>query len=197
MAKVEIDDTELAALRAAAALGKNAEKFQAQAEALAGKLTAAEALAARVPELEKLTGEYKARELDNTFKAAGLTDPKVRRVFELDYNDLPVDPATNAKPELGTWLDSLKALPTDKRPIHLAPFIQSPTAGAGGTQQRVAVGLPDANKGTKGVEGAPGAFTQEQIRNMNPAEMKAAWPALQAMLPQLQGFDFPGTGTTN
>lgn len=196
MAKVEIEDTELAALRAAA---KNAEKFQVQAEALTSKLTAAEALAAKLPELEKVVGEYKTRELDNTFKAAGITDAKVRRYFELEHADVPADPATGAKPDLGTWLDGLKAMPADKRPVHLAPFIQGPAAGGAGAggATRVPANLPDANKGAKGVENASGTFTPEQVRNMNVAELQAAWPALQATLPQLQGFNFPGSEKPN
>lgn len=193
MAKVEIEDTELADLRKQA---REAEKNKALYEATNAKLTEAQTVAAKVTDLEKQLGEFRTRELDSTFSGAGIVDAKVRKIFELEYADLAADATTGQKPALGEWLSSMKALAPDKQPAHLAPFLkggaQTPGQQTPGQQtQTRGTPAPDANKGAQQVNGAPPAFTPEQIKNMSDAEFAKNLPALQSAHPELRGIPVP------
>ncbi len=190
MAKVEIEDTELNELRKQA---RDAEKNKALYEATNAKLTEAQAAAAKLPDLEKQLGEFKTRELDGTFAQAGITDAKVRRIFELEHADLAADATTGQKPALGEWLTTMKALPPDKQPAHLAPFLRNPAAtpAPGASQSTKGTPPPDANKGAQQVNGAPPAYTPEQIANMSDADFAKSLPALQAAHPELRGLRLP------
>lgn len=178
----DIPDAELAELKKKAAA---ADKAAALAEALQGKLTAAEASAAKVKELEAQVAAHAAERLDATFKAANITDPKIRRVFELEHAEVAA--AEGGEKDLGKWLDGLKAAPADKRPAHLAPFLPAPgQAGGTGGNANGAAGagkLPNANKGAGDVTGAPPVFTEAQIAAWTPQEFAANYPKLQALHP--------------
>lgn len=181
MAKVEIEDTELAELRK---LAGTATKQSALAEALQAKVADAEKSAGRLKELEAQAATWAAEKLDTTFKGAGITDPKVRRVFQLEFDEQAA--AEGGQKDLGVWLDGLKAQPADKRPAHLAPFLGAPPAGGTGgnaANQGTRPGLPNANKGAGDVQGAPPAFTPEQVRSWTPKEFAANYPKLQQLHP--------------
>jgi len=181
MPKVEIEDTELAELRK---LAGTATKQSALAEALQGELKTAKDAAARVPGLEAELGQHKAAQLDTTFAGAGITDAKVRKVFQIEFDEQ----AATGEKDLGKWLGGLQGMKPEERPAHLAPFIKAPVAGgAGGNAagQRGPGGLPDANKGAAGVPNQGGAYTAESIAKMNDAEFKAAFPAISKQFPEL------------
>jgi hypothetical protein len=187
MPKVEIEDTELAALRAAA---KGAEKAQALVDGLQAKLTEAQSAAGKVLDYEARIKAFEAAALDSTFKGAGITDPKVRRIFELEHGDVAAD-AAGQKPALDKWLSDLQAMPSKDRPAHLAPFLPAPQVAGQAAPVRVAAGLPDASKGVKAVEGAPSQFTAEAIQGMSPEALRQNWPAMQASIPGLSGVALP------
>ena len=114
-------------------------------------------------------------------------DPKVRRIFELEYAD--VQPGEGGqKPELGAWLKDLTGLAADKRPAHLAPFLPAPGAAPAQTTTRTPAGTPDPNKGTQGISGAPAQFTAEQIRSWTPEQFRANATALEAAFPEFKGL---------
>lgn len=179
----EISDAELKALKDAAKAG---EKAQALYDALLPKFQAAEAQLAKLPELEKAVESYKARELDQTYASAGITDAKVRRIFELEYQDLTA-PEGKEKPALGDWLSGLRS--QADLPAHLKPFLAPAPAGAPApAAPRAPAGLPDPNKGVKDLTAAKPQFTAEDIDRMSPAEFRAAAPAIAASNPALAGL---------
>jgi len=184
MLKVEIEDTELAALRASAKAG---EKAQALVDGLQGKLTEAQAQAGRVPDLETKIKTFEAQVLDGTFKAAGIVDPKVRRIFELEHVDV-APAADGTKPALDKWLSDLQAMKPADRPAHLSPFLPAP--GAVVAPPRVAAGLPDASKGALPVQGAPAQFTADAIKGMTPEQYRANRSAILAANPEIAPY-FP------
>lgn len=161
MPNVEIDDKELADLRKAA---KDAAKAVAQAEALAGQLTEARAGATRLAELEEQAKGWQAERLEATFTGAGIKDAKVRRVFQLEFDEQAA--VEGGEKDLGKYLASVQALPADKRPAVLAPFLGAPgkpgAANPAGPGQRTGV-IPADSKGAKDLEGAPPEFTPESI----------------------------------
>lgn len=192
MPMVEIDDAELKTLRTNAA---GFVKQTAIAEALRGELTTAQASAARVPALEAEVGTFKAAQLDSTFAAAGVTDAKVRKVFQLEFDEQAA--VDGGEKDIGKWLTGLQGMEADKRPAHLAPFIKAPATGsdagggAGGAGTGTRAPLPNADKGTKVVQGAPPAFTGEQIGAMDDATFVQNFEKLQATIPGMQGFQLP------
>jgi hypothetical protein len=185
MPKIEIEDTELAALRASAKAG---EKAQALADGLQAKLAEAQASAGKVPDYEARIKAFETAALDSTFKGAGITDPKVRRIFELEHSDV-APAADGSKPVLDKWLSDLQALPPKDRPAHLAPFLPAPQV-AGAPPPRVAAGLPDASKGALPVQGAPAQFTAEAIKAMSPDQYRENRTAILAANPEIASF-FP------
>lgn len=185
MAKVEIEDTELADLRKAAAA---ATKATARAEALEGQLTEARKGESRLKELEAMTATLQAEKLDAVYQGAGVSDAKIRRVFELEWEE--VSQAEGGPKDLATWLGELKADPA-KAPAHLAPFLgaAAPAAGKGGPAGGQRAPLPNANKGAGPGPGADtGTFSAEQIEKMTPAELAAALPAITQQYPELAAF---------
>lgn len=191
MPDVTIDDKELAELKK---LAGSATKTSAALEALQGELTTAKAAAARVAALEAEVGTYKAAQLDQTFVSAGITDAKVRRVFQLEFDEQAAE-ATGEK-DLGKWLGALQTMEADKRPALLAPFIKA--AGAGGQPAGTgaagaagAGGLPNADKGAREVQGAPTSITVESIEKMDNESFAANFAKLKAAIPGMQGFELP------
>lgn len=184
MPKVEIEDTELAALRASAKAG---EKAQALVDGLQGKLTEAQASAGKVADYEAKIKAFEAAQLDSTFKGAGITDPKVRRIFELEHADVAAG-ADGTKPALDKWLSDLQAQKPADRPAHLAPFLPAP--GAPAAPPRVAAGLPDASKGALPIQGAPAQFTAEAIKGMSPEQYRSNRSAILAANPEIAPY-FP------
>jgi len=198
MAMVEIDDNELAKLRKDAAAGT---KATAALEAFQGKLKAAEEAAARVPALEAEVGQFKAAQLDATFKGAGIEDPKVRKLVQMEFDEQAA--TDGGEKDLGKWLSGLQAMEPDKRPPLLAPFIKTPAAGtagagagAGGNAAGTKVDLPNLDKGAKGVQGAPAAVTAEQIARMTPAEFAKNFETLKAQIPGLANITRPPGAVT-
>jgi len=184
MPKVEIEDTELAALRASVKAG---EKAQALVDGLQGKLTETQAAVGKVADYEARIKAFETAQLDSTFKGAGITDPKVRRIFELEHADVAPG-ADGAKPALDKWLSDLQAMPAKDRPAHLSPFLPAP--GAVVAPPRVAAGLPDASRGALPVQGAPAQFTAEAIKGMSPEQYKANRSAILAANPEIAPY-FP------
>lgn len=175
----EIPDAELAALRAATKAG---ERAQALYDGLKVEYDKLKPLETRVPELEAQVKTFQAEKLDATFAAAGVTNPSIRRIFDLEYQELSVE-AGKEKPPLADWLAGLRALPADKRPAHLAPFLTGQGTQANnqtGTQTRTPAGLPDTSKGAQQVQGAGSQFSAEQVKNMSPAEFRANREAILA-----------------
>ena len=157
MPMIEIDDKELGELRKQANAGA---KSTALAEALQDQLKTAKEAAARVPDLEAQIGQFRTAQVDQTFNGAGLTDAKVRRVFQLEFDEQAA--AEGGEKELGKWLGGLQALEADKRPAHLAPFLTAPKAADGGAGAAGGTGagvrpptggkLPDADRGANAVD---------------------------------------------
>ena len=175
----DISDADLKALKDAAKAG---EKAQALYDGLKVEYDRLKPLEARLPELEGQIKTFQAERLDSTFKAAGVTDPKVRRIFDLEYQDLQPE-AGKEKPALGDWLTGLQALPADKRPAHLAPFLQAPAAAnqtGTSTTIRTPANLPDATKGTQPIQGAGSNFTADAIEKMSPTEYRQNRDAILA-----------------
>lgn len=177
----EISEQELAELRKAA---KEGAKAQALYDGLKVEYDKLKPLEARVPELESQVKAFHAEKLDGQFKAAGVTDPKIRKIFEMEYADLQAAEGQE-KPALDAWLKSLQESPADKRPAHLAPFLAAPPAAgaAGAPPPRVAA--PDVNKGASGVQGAPSQFTPEMISKWTPEQLRQNASALEAQFPGL------------
>lgn len=179
----EISEAELATLKAAA---KNAEKYQALYEALLPKHNEATEKLKQLPDLEAQVSQFKARELDQTYASHGVTDPKVRKIFDMEYNDLTAE-AGKEKPALGEWLSSLRT--QSDLPPHLKPFLAPAGAPApAAVPARTPAGLPDANKGAKDVQAPPATFSAEAIHNMSLDQFKAAIPAIAASHPALAGI---------
>ena len=180
----EISQADLDALNAAAKAG---EKHKALYDALLPKFQALEASAGKVAALEEQIAGYKTRELDQTFAAQGITDPKVRRIFELEHGDLAA-PEGKEKPTIGEWLASLRTQPD--LPAHLKPFL--PPAGAPAPAApppaRAHAGLPDPNKGAKDMAPGGSQFSAERINAMSLEEFKANAPAIAASNPALAGI---------
>lgn len=187
MAKIEIEDTELAELRKAA---KDAEKALARAEALAGQLTEAQKGTTRLAELEEQAKGWAAERLDTTFKAAGISDPKIRKVFNLEFEEQAT--VDGGEKDLGKWLEGLTALPADKRPAHLAPFLPKPGVGGNDASKRSPANLPDPNKNTGPAAGSDPPYTAEAVEQMTADEFRAHIPALTKVVPQLAGVQIPG-----
>jgi len=190
----EIDDKELAELRKQA---NNAAKNAAMVEALQAKLATAETAAARVAELEAEVTTFKAAQVEATFTGAGISDAKIRRVFQLEFDEQAA--GEGGQKDLGAWLKGLVEAPADKRPAHLAPFLPAPgkaAGGAGGNGAGTGAGqrrgvLGDENKNTRGVEDPAPEFTPEKIASMTPQEFAAALPRLAQAEPALAGFQLP------
>ncbi len=187
MPKVEIDDTELAELRKGA---QAAEKYKLQAEVNADQVKQAKAAAEKLvadhkAELTKVTEQH-AR--DAVFTKAGIDDPKVRRLIELEHAEQAAD---KGEPDLAKWIDGLAADPT-KAPAVVAPFLpkpgNAPAAGAGNDATGRRGTLPDANRGARAPAAATGAYTPEQIANMTDAEFKASFGALAKAHPELDAL---------
>lgn len=180
----EISQADLDALNAAAKAG---EKYKALHEALLPKFQALEASAGKVATLEEQIAAFKTRELDQTFAAQGITDPKVRRIFELEHGDV-VAPEGKEKPALGEWLSSLRSQ-TDL-PAHLKPFL--PPAGAPAPAAppppRTPAGLPDANKGAKDMAAGGSQFSAQNIDAMTLDQFRANAAAIAASNPALSGI---------
>lgn len=195
MAKVEIEDTELAELKKQATASA---KATALAEALKGELDKAKAGETRLKELEAQAATWAAEKLDATFTAAGIADAKIRKVFQLDFDEQAAE-ATGEK-DLGKWLTGLRELPADKRPAHLAPFLAAPgnvaagagQGGAGTGAKRDPVKLPDPNKGAGNPAGSNTVFSPEAVAKMGPEEFRANFAALKAQIPELAHIVLPG-----
>jgi hypothetical protein len=179
----EISEADLKALQDQAKAGA---KAQALYDGLLPKYTALEASASKVATLEEQIAGYKTRELDQTFAAQGITDPKVRRIFELEHGDV-VAPEGGEKPAIGEWLTSLRA--QADIPAHLKPFL--PPAGAPApapAAARVAAGLPDPNKGAKDMAAGGSQFSAQNIDAMTLDQFKANAAAIAASNPALAGI---------
>lgn len=179
----EISDAELKALKDAAKAG---EKAQALYEGLLPRWEEASEKLKLLPDLEAQLSQLKAKELDQTYAAHGVTDPKVRKIFDMEYGDLTAE-AGKEKPALGEWLSNLRTQ-TDL-PAHLKPFLAPAGAPAPApAAARTPAGLPDANKGAKDVQAPPTTFSAEAIHNMSLEQFKAAIPAIAASHPALAGI---------
>lgn len=176
MAKVEIEEGELAALR------RQVAKLEADVErtkdydAVKGELGTAKA---RLGELN--AGREKA-----AFEQLGVTSEKAQKFLRLEYDGLPAE----GKPaDVVAWLEGMKADAT-KIPADLAPFIKPPTPGAGGGAgagtQALAGAVPNTNTGAAVPPVVPGTFTPEQVEKMSFEELKANLPALLAQEPGLR-----------
>lgn len=189
----EIDDEELAALR------KNAALY----EGLLPKYTDAETKLKDLVPLQERVKALEGEKLESVWTGAGITDPKVRRIFQLEFDEQAAGDA--GEKDLGAFLTGLKALEADKRPAHLAPFLTSPgaTGGAGGGQggqggnagqgagQRTNV-LPNSGKGAKEVEGAPPDLTPEKVLGTSSEEFRGMWGRLQKEVPGVANLPLPG-----
>ncbi len=195
MAMVEIDDKELAELRKTATAGA---KATAALDAFQGELKTAKEAAARVPALEAEVGQFKAAQLDGVFKGAGIEDPKVRKLVQMEFDEQAA--TDGGEKDLGKWLGGLQAMEPEKRPPLLAPFIKTPAAaGAAGNAAGAGAGaggqnveLPNLDKGAKGVQGAPAAVTAEQIERMSTADFAKNFETLKAQIPGLANVNLPG-----
>lgn len=180
----EIDDKELAELRKQAAAGA---KAAAQAEALQGQLSALQAEAGKVKSLEEQLTTLRAAQVDATFTAAGITDAKVRRFFELEHAEVAA--AEGGEKDLGKWLSGLQALEPDKRPAHLAPFLGRPAQGASaGGGQRTAAPPANGDKGAKGPAADAPTYTAEAIAKMGPEEFQQNFAAIAKEFPDVAAF---------
>lgn len=194
MAKIEIEDTELADLKKAAAAGA---RSAALADALRGELDTAKAGLGKLKDLEAQVATLAAEKLDAVYSGAGITDAKIRRVFDLEFEELSA--AEGGPKDLGKWLGELKADPT-KAPAHLSPFLsqaKAPAGGAGGGQRSP---LPNGNRGAAGgVDASTDTFSAEQIEKMTPQELQAVMPTLVQQHPELaalaSAFAPPASGT--
>lgn len=190
----EIDDKELADLRAKA---RNADKLQAQLDALNTRIPGLEQAAARVTELETEVNGHRARALDATYEGVGIKDPKVRRLFQMEFDEQAA--AEGGVKDVGAYLKGLVDLPADQRPAHLAPFLPKPGAAAGtgqagaGQQGQGRTGVvPNADKGVKaGVDASADAITPDAIAKMGASELAATYARLQAANPGLYGTSLP------
>lgn len=179
----EISEAELATLKAAA---KNAEKYQALYDALLPKHNEVTEKLKQLPDLEAQVLQFQAREVEQTYAAHGITDPKLRKIFEMDFDELQPE-AGKEKPTRGEWLSSLRT--QSDLPPHLKPFLAPAGAPApAAVPARTPAGLPDANKGAKDVQAPPATFSAEAIHNMSLDQFKAAIPAIAASHPALAGI---------
>lgn len=173
------------------------QKTTALYEALQTRLPALEAASTRVKELEGEVTTFKAAAAEATWTGAGITDPKVRRIFSMEHEEQAG--VAGGEPDLGKYLAGLAA-DVAKAPAHLAPFIKpavaaGASAAAGGAAGGAApiVKLPDTSVGAKSPAGATPAITAEQITLMDTAQLAAAMPALiqahpaLAQLPSMPG----------
>mgnify|MGYP006337662767 CR=1 FL=1 len=179
----EISDERLKELEAAA---KTGEKYKALHDALLPKYQALEAGAGETATLKEQLAAFHAREIDQTYATHGITDPGVRRIFDMEFDELQPE-AGKEKPARGEWLSSLRTR-TDL-PAHLKPFL--PPAGAHApapAAARVAAGLPDPNKGAKDMQPGGSQFSAEAIRAMTPEQFRANAPAIAASNPALAGM---------
>jgi hypothetical protein len=180
----EISEADLKALQDQAKAGA---RYQALYDGLLPKYTAMEASAGKVAALEEQIAGYKTRELDQTFAAQGITDPKVRRIFELEHGDV-VAPEGKEKPAIGEWLTSLRT--QADLPAHLKPFL--PPAGAPAPAAppppRTPAGLPDPNKGAKDMAAGGSQFSAQNIDAMTLDQFRANAAAIAASNPALAGI---------
>lgn len=171
MARVEIEETELAALK------RQAAKAEAELE----KYKDYDAIKGERDTYKVRLGELNASREKAAFEQLGVTSEKARRFLAMEFESLPAE----GKPaDVTAWLEGMKAAP-DKIPADLAPFIQIPAAGAqpAGAGQRPAVNVPNTNTGASTPPVVPGTFTPEQVEKMSFEEMKANLPALIAQEP--------------
>ena len=180
----EISQADLDALNAAAKAG---EKHKALYDALLPKYQALEAEAGETAALKEQLAAFHARELDQTYATHGVTDPKIRKIFDMEFDELQPE-AGKEKPTRGEWLASLRTR-TDL-PAHLKPFL--PPAGAPAPAApppaRAPAGLPDTNKGAKDMQPGGTQFSAERINAMSLEEFKANAPAIAASNPALAGI---------
>jgi hypothetical protein len=204
--KVEVEQSELDALKL------KVEKASAEAalwkDKAAGRDKEFEALkASHQAELAKVA-EAGAR--DKAFAGKGIDDGKVRRYFELDFEEQRQ--TKDGEADFGKWLSGLDG---EKSP-HLAPFLK-PAAGQGqqqqgqGQQQQQGQNqqqqgqgqqqqtqrrdMPNTNKGAGAGQQGGVSFTPEQIASMTDEQFIAAMPALRASNPELAGMFVPGVTT--
>jgi hypothetical protein len=147
---------------------------------------------------------------DKAFAGKGIDDGKVRRYFELDFEEQRQ--TKDGEADFGKWLSGLDG---EKSP-HLAPFLK-PAAGQGqqqqgqGQQQQQGQNqqqqgqgqqqqtqrrdMPNTNKGAGAGQQGGVSFTPEQIASMTDEQFIAAMPALRASNPELAGMFVPGVTT--
>lgn len=176
----EISAEDLAALQKSAREGA---KAQALYDGLRPQFDALQKQVAGIPGLEEQVKAFKAERLNSVFESAGVKDAKVRRIFEMEYEDVQA-PEGQEKPTLDAWLKGLQEAPADKRPAHLSPFLTAPVVAPLGAPPPK-VGTPDPNKGAAGVQGAPSQFSAEAIKGWTQQEFVQNAPALVAQYPEL------------
>lgn len=173
MAKVEIEDTELAALR------RQAAKAEAELE----KYKDYDAIKGERDTYKTRLGELNAGREKAAFEALGVQGEKAQKFLKVEFDGLPAE----GKPsDIVSWLESMKADAT-KIPADLAFVFQIPAAGAqpAGAAPPPAVNVPNTNAGAVTPPIVPGTFTPEQVENMTIAELRANLPALVAQDPAI------------
>jgi hypothetical protein len=208
VAKVEVEESELAALKlkveksaTEAALWK--DKASAKDKEFESLKTAHQAELAKVQE---------SGLREKAFAGRGIEDTKIRRYFELDFEEQKA--AKDGEADFGKWLASLEG---DKVPAHLSPFLKPAAAGQGQQQQGQSQqqqsqqqgqqqqgqqqqgqqrrDMPNTNKGAGAGQQGGVSFTPEQIASMTDEQFIAAMPALRASNPELAGMFVPGVTT--
>ena len=185
----EITDTELAEFKRLSKLGTAYEALKPQFDQLTEQVKA-------IPALQQEVAGFKAAKLDGAFKSAGIEDAKVRKLVQMEFDEQAT--AEGGHKELEGYLAHLQGLEPDKRPAILAPFIKAAPAGDAGAGAGAGAGnpakpgLPNVDKGAKGVEGAPAGITAEQVAKMSPADFVKNYQAIQAQVPALANVSLPG-----
>lgn len=180
----EITDAELAEYKKAC---KAVEKAKLEASLAKDALKKAQdataaAKSAGEAELAKVRAGY---ERGSVFDKSGVEDAKVRRYFELDFEEQAA--RDGGESDFAKWFGALDA---EKAP-HLAPFLPTPTddAGGGATDTKPAAGggggrLPNTATGGR-APASSGAFTAEKVAAMTTAEFAANRDAIALAHPEL------------
>lgn len=185
MAKVEIEDTELAQLR------RQIAKLEAESE----QRKDYDAIKGERDTYKTRLGELNAGREKSAFEALGVTSEKAQRFLRMEFEALPAE----GKPaDVTAWLEGIKAAP-DKIPADLASFIKMPAAGAPSQAPSApSAPVPNANTGAAPPPTGAPKWSAEAISQMSPeeyaarrAEILSSSPTLQAMTRGLPGLDSP------
>jgi hypothetical protein len=127
-AAIAAKDAAVAAKDAALTEAKEARKKATLYDALQPAYDSLVAESAGLAEMKKTIADMKAAQVDAAYTTAGITNPRIRKVFEMEFEEQAA--ADDGEKDLGAYLGKLVALPVADRPPHLAPFLSAPAAAA-------------------------------------------------------------------